>query len=116
MLQSAVGLGNLFGIIFAGTISDRKGRKLCFCIGVILFNVTCLRTQKINAVQFIGINTQNIPLLIISEFVTGFSNKMVYLNCLVLLTRFLNKSDYEMGTVGWFVIQYYCCYVGMELA
>lgn len=61
---------------------------------------------KNNAVQFIGITTHDIPLLIISEFIAGFSNKMVYLNVLVLLTRFLSKKDYEMGTVGWFVIQY----------
>lgn len=61
---------------------------------------------KYNAVQFLGITTHDIPLLIISEFISGFSNKMVYLNVLVLLTRFLNKKDYEMGTIGWLVIQY----------
>lgn len=47
LLQSAAGIGNLFGIVFAGTISDRKGRKLCFCIGIILYTLTCLRTHKI---------------------------------------------------------------------
>jgi hypothetical protein len=31
---------------------------------------------------------------------------MIYLNFLVLLTRFLSKDLYEKGTLGWFIIGY----------
>jgi MFS family permease len=44
LLQTASGVGNWLGIIFAGMISDKKGRKLCFCVGVLMLNLTCLCT------------------------------------------------------------------------
>lgn len=38
-MQSTSGIGNCFGLFFTG-FSDRFGKKICFCIGIILLNLT----------------------------------------------------------------------------
>jgi hypothetical protein len=45
-------------------------------------------------------------LLAISEIFLGFAGKTIYVNFLILSTRFLGKEDYENVTVGWLIIGY----------
>lgn len=50
--------------------------------------------------------TRSVPLLLAGEVISGFSLKVVYLNFLVLLTRFLGKKAYEATTLGWLITRY----------
>lgn len=96
-LQTMTSIGNWVGIALAGFISDRKGRKKCLCWGLVLMNTASL-------LLFSGVYTHSISHLAISEFIFGFTNKLVYLNLLVMLTRFMNKKDCGTATLAWFVI------------
>lgn len=70
------------------------GKKFSLVIGLIFLSVSTLFT-------FLGGMNQNSSFLVMSEVILGFANKVVCLNALIILTRFLEKKDYEMATIGW---------------
>lgn len=100
MLQSSFGIGCWLGLIFLG-FSDRIGKKITFCISLLLLNMTWIRKQIIKIVQIIGGKTSSVQILIISEVVSGFGQKGIVISSMVLLTRFMKKIDYEWGTIIW---------------
>lgn len=48
MILSSSALASWFGIAFAAIISDRFGRKLCFCISMVLLNIVFVRIYGLN--------------------------------------------------------------------
>jgi hypothetical protein len=57
-------------------------------------------------VQFAGVYYSSVTLLFLSEVNSGIFNKSIYVSFLVLLTRFLKKDAYELGTLAWFIALY----------
>jgi len=51
-----------------------------------------------------------VNLLLVAEFIAGMFGKVAYLNFLLLLTRFMKRSGYEAGTLGWLIVGYYQYY------
>jgi hypothetical protein len=58
----------------------------------------------------LGVNSKNVNLLLVAEFIAGMFGKVAYLNFLLLLTRFMKRSGYEAGTLGWLIVGYYQYY------
>jgi hypothetical protein len=73
---------------------------------MVLLNLTWICKLRFYQVQLIGVYIKGVTLLLLAEFISGFSNKMIYLNFLVLLTRFMKKESYEIGTLGWLIAWY----------
>ena len=110
-IQSAPSFGNLGGIFFAFFISDRYGRKFSIILSLILINIGILGNYKDISAQYVGINQNIITLLWMAEIIYGFSGKVVYVNVLIICTRFLRKSLYEGTSVGWYIVAYALTYL-----
>ena len=53
--------------------------------------------------MFLGVHLGNTTLLFLGEIISGISNKMVYVSFMVILTRFMKREGYELGTLVWYI-------------
>lgn len=42
-------------------------------------------------------------LLFLGEIISGASNKIIYVSFIVILTRFMKREGYELGTLIWYI-------------
>jgi hypothetical protein len=61
----------------------------------------------VKLVQFIGVYTGSVILLFLADIIHGIAGKLIYINLMVMLTRFLKREDYELATLGWFIFKYF---------
>jgi MFS family permease len=73
LIQAFLSVGSLIGLIVMNFVSDLRGRKLALIIDLLIAFSSSLRKIKLILVTIVGTYSQNMPLLIISSIMAGFS-------------------------------------------
>lgn len=100
-MQAIAAIGSAVGLVFV-SLNDRIGKKVTFCSFFLILNLGWIRMTYFSLVQLVGAHFGNTMILFASELIVGISNSGTYITFLVLLTRFLKKTEYEWGTIVWF--------------
>lgn len=50
-----------------------------------------------------GVHYSSMSLLLLGEVISGIANKIVYVGIIVMLTRFMKRDGYELGTLIWYI-------------
>jgi hypothetical protein len=51
----------------------------------------------------VGVHYRSMTLLLLGEIISGMANKLIYISFIVLLTRFMKRDGYELGTLIWYI-------------
>jgi MFS family permease len=66
LIQSMGGLGNVIGVLMVNWLADRKGKRFCICLSIIL-------ASTFSFTMLVGILHNSLDLITASQFIIGFA-------------------------------------------